>query len=161
VFSLITARASLRSRYADCRHLPDCALDPMLPDIRLSAPSRLRPSDLVGPTIHGKRNESLASDRQQRLRFSEVYTPNVLQVLGGHCVIRSSRTAPSALVTSSVNAMLNRNITSPQRDGRLQTSRRQHRRCLGCRKTLLSFLRPSVGFSSPVGTCVRACSRAP
>jgi len=42
--------------------------------------------------------------------------------------------SPSALVTSGVNGILKRKVVSPQWDRSARSSRRQHRRCIGCEK---------------------------
>jgi len=48
--------------------------------------SRLRPSNFVGLNAAGKRNESLASDRRQKLILSAVIGARRAQVLGRNCI---------------------------------------------------------------------------
>jgi hypothetical protein len=58
---------------------------------------------------------------------------------------RTVRRQPVSVFNSCVNSAPQRKILSPQWDSRARPAKRQHRRCIGCGKTLLSFLGP---FSS-------------
>ena len=110
-------------------------------------------------TVPSKRKERRASDRGQKLLPPAVIAPYARKSLSEIVLCQISQRAVSD-PTSGVNSVQQRRSLAPQWDSRPRRAKRQHHRCIGCEKTLLSFLGPSVGFSLGFIACVRACFRA-
>jgi hypothetical protein len=124
------------------------------------APPTLRPVDFVGLTARVKTNEVWHRIGGQELLPSAVIASHARKSLSV-IEFRQVRRQRVSVFNSCVNSAPQRKVVSPQWDSRTRPAKRQHHRCIGCEKILLAFLRPSIGFSSPVGSCVRACPQAP
>jgi len=92
-------------------------------------------------TVPGKRNESRASDRGQKLLPPAVITRYARKSLSEIVFCKIGQQAVSD-PRSGVNSVPQRRTFAPQWDSRTRPAKRQHHRCIGCaKKTLLSFLR--------------------
>jgi hypothetical protein len=132
-------RPSLIQGTTDRRHPLHFAVDPMSRVSVCQAPSRLGPGDLVG--LGRPRQAEGKSGIGSPAKTASYYRHRVprAQVLGNNCIVLNPASPPPAVVTSGVNGVLKRKLVSPQWDRSARSSNRQHRRCIGCGKTLLSF----------------------
>jgi hypothetical protein len=119
------------------------------------APPTLRPVDFVGLTARVKTNEVWHRIGGQELLPSAVIASHARKSLSV-IEFRQVRRQRVSVFNSCVNSAPQRKVVSPQWDSRTRPAKRQHHRCIGCEKTLLSFLGPSVGFSLRVVSCVGA-----
>ncbi len=99
--------------------------------------------------VPGKRNKSTASDRGQKLLPPAVIAPYARKSLS-EIVFRQIGQRAVSDQTSGVNSVLQRRTVATQCDSRARPAKRQHRRCIGCEKTLLSLQLASRCQSYPM-----------
>jgi hypothetical protein len=116
---------------------------------RVAIDPRLRRADFVGLDRPRETERSLASDRRQERLPSGVIAPDARKSLSAIEFRQVRRQAVSAF-NSCVNSAPQRKIVSPQWDSRTRPAKRQHHRCIGCEKTLLSLQLASRCQSHPM-----------